>query len=114
MTKSRWKQLTLIELNTAESARQSGNEGRARVCARRAAGHVAAEYLSRQDINLQTENALKKLRYLLSFPEVNPAERETIEHFLIHTTPDHQLPIDADLITDVHLLARQLLGETIR
>ena len=33
------------EINRAEKARQDGNEGMARVCARRAAGIVVGEYL---------------------------------------------------------------------
>jgi len=50
---------------------------------------------------------------LFSSPGINSQQRETIEHFLIHTTLEHQLPIDADLIADVHLLAYQLLGESL-
>ena len=45
------------ELEMARSSRCSGNEGRARVCARRAAGHVVGEYLTRNDIDLETESA---------------------------------------------------------
>lgn len=113
MTTQNWRQLTRKELEMAESARLNGNEGRARVCARRAAGYVTGEYLSRNDITLDTESALERLRYLFSSPGINSQQRETIEHFLIHTTPEHQLPIDADLIADVHLLAYQLLDESL-
>lgn len=113
MNSQDWRQLTLKELEMAESARLNGNEGRARVCARRAAGHVVGELISRNDINLNTESALERLRYLFSSPDINSQQRETIEHFLVHTTPEHQLPIEADLIADVHLLARQLLGEPL-
>ena len=113
MTTQDWRQLTNQELEMAKTARRSGNEGRARVCARRAAGHVAGEYIARNQINLDTESALERLKYLYSFPNINPEQRETISHFLVHTTPEHQLPIDADLIEDVDLLARQMLGETL-
>lgn len=113
MTKTDWKQSTKEELNLAEQARNSGNEGRARVCARRAAGHVAGEYLLRNGIILQTESAIQKIRYLKSSPGISLLERETLEHFLIHITPEHKLPIEADLTADVHILARQLLGESL-
>jgi hypothetical protein len=113
MTKTDWKQLTKEELFLAEQSRDDGNEGRARVCARRAAGHVAGEYLLRRGIALETKSALQKIRYLETSAEISPTERETLEHFLIHTTTEHRLPFDADLIADVHLLARLLLGESL-
>lgn len=113
MENSDWKQLVSIELSMAENARRDGNEGRARVCARRAAGHVAGEYLQRKGIVLGTESALEMLRYLESYPELKPGEVELVQHFLIHITPEHTLPIKADLIADVRLLARQLLDESL-
>lgn len=97
----------------AESARSMGNEGRARVCARRAAGHIAGEYLLRRGVTFRTESALERLRYLESYPELKPGEVEIVQHFLIHTTPDHNLPIQADLIADVHSLAQWLLNESL-
>jgi hypothetical protein len=113
MSSNNWKQLTKDELALAENARSNGNEGRARVCARRAAGHIAGEYLRRQAIVIHSESALHRLRYLETSQELSSIEKETIQHFLIHTTPEHSLPIDADLIADVHLLARQLLDESL-
>lgn len=113
MTIQDWRKLTNQELEMAKSARLNGNEGRARVCARRAAGHVAGEYIVRNHIHFESESALERLRYLQSSPEINSSQCETISHFLVHTTPEHQLPIDADLIEDVDLLARQMLGETL-
>jgi hypothetical protein len=113
MTRTKWKQATTEELILAEQARNDGNEGRARVCARRAAAYVADEYLLRQGIILHSKSALERIRYLQTSAEISPTERETLEHFLIHTTPEHRLPIDADLIADVYLLARQLLGELL-
>lgn len=113
MVKNDWKSVTREELFLAEQARKFGNEGRARVCARRAAGQVVGEYLLRNGIPLQSESALQKIRYLESWKDTTPENKEILRHFLIHTTPEHELPIDADLIADVHLLARQLLGESI-
>ena len=108
-----WQEIALKELEMARTARISGNEGRARVCARRAAGHVIGEYLSRSEITFVSESALERLRFLYSSPQITDQQRETIGHFLVHTTPDHELPIDADLIEDVHLLARQLMSESL-
>ena len=113
MSTTAWRELTNQELISANTARQNGNEGRARVCARRAAGHIAGEYIARHNINFQSESALERLRFLYTSPDLDPMLHETIGHFLVHTTPDHNLPIDADLIEDVQLLARQLLGEPL-
>ena len=113
MENTSWQQLVSIELNMAKSARRDGNEGRARVCARRAAGHVAGEYLQRQGIVLSTESAIERLRYLESYPVLKPEEVDIVQHFLIHITPEHELPIEANLIEDVHLLAHQLLDESL-
>ncbi len=113
MKKIDWKNSTRKELTLAKQARIAGNEGRARVCARRAAGHIAGEYFQRNGIYLQTVSALQRIRHLESSADIAPTEREILQHFLIHTTTDHQLPIDADLIADVHLLAKHLLGETL-
>lgn len=113
MSTSEWKALTKAELELAKVARNDGNEGRARVCARRAAGHVAGEYLRRQGIGNYSDSAIDRLRYLETYPELSPAEQEIIHHFLVHTTPEHNLPIDADLIADVHSMANKLLDESL-
>ena len=43
--KPAWEAFYKAEMQNAEAARRSGNEGKARVCARRAAGAVIGEYL---------------------------------------------------------------------
>lgn len=97
----------------AEDARIDGNEGRARVCARRAAGHVAGEFLQRRGIAFRTESALERLRYLESYPGLESGVAEIVQHFLVHTTPEHNLPIEADLIAEVRFLAHYLLDESL-
>jgi hypothetical protein len=113
MTNQDWQELTHQELEMAEEARLRGNEGRARVCARRAAGHVAGEYLARNNFPFSSTSALERLRYLHSSLDEDSEAWEIVGHFLIHTTPEHELPIDADLIKDVSHLAQQLLGESL-
>jgi chorismate synthase len=113
MSEPDWKIFTRAELELAEESRANGNEGRARVCARRAAGHVAKEYLQQHGININTDSALERLRYLETYPELSSAEVEIVHHFLVHTTPEHNLPIEADLILDVHLLINVLLDEPL-
>jgi hypothetical protein len=74
---------------------------------------VAGEYLHRQGIRIDTNSALDRLRYLETYPELSAEEVELIHHFLIRTTPEHKLPINADLIADVHLLVNKLLDESM-
>jgi hypothetical protein len=110
---NRWRDYAGQELDMARTARKNGNEGRARVCARRAAGHIIGEYLTRNKIDFETGSALERLRYIYSAADTAPEVRETANHFLVHTTPEYELPIAADLIADVDLLANQLLGESL-
>jgi hypothetical protein len=113
MSEIEWKKHSKDELNHAEISRQEGNEGKARVCARRAAGHVAGEYLRRQGIQVESMNALNRLKVTVERNELTDGTKTTIEHFLIHTTPEFKLPIGVDLIEDVRFLARDLLNEDL-
>lgn len=113
MAESEWKNHSIDELTHAEISRREGNEGKARVCARRAAGHVVGEYLRRQGRQIDSMNALNRLKETVALPGLLPRTKETIEHFLIHTTPEFKLPIGVDLIEDVRLLARDLLNEDL-
>jgi hypothetical protein len=108
-----WKEQVRNELHRAEAARRSGNEGQARVCARRAAGHIAGEYLRRQGLSGVPGSAFTRLQALQALGEASPAVREVAGHFLARITPEHELPVDADLIAEARWLAEELLGEII-
>ena len=113
MNEFEWKKLSINELNYAELSRQKGNEGKARVCARRAAGHVAGEYLRRQGILVDSMNAINRPKETVARSEVSDEIKATLGHFLIHTTPEFKLPIEVDLVDDVRFLARELLNEDL-
>jgi len=106
-----WKTQFESELQHAESARASGNEGKARVCARRAAGAVVAEYLRRQGIKLERASTYTHLKYLIDLQDISPDLRKTAEHFLLQVTPERSLPIHADLIGEARWLAVYLLQD---
>ena len=108
-----WKMNTLSEIELAEKSRKEGNEGRARVCARRAAGYIIAEYLRRAGFETNPASAIHLLRMLQSLPGISPNTKEVTGHFLARITPEHQLPIDADLIAEARWLAEELLGERL-
>ena len=97
------------ELNMASAARQKGNEGMARVCARRAAGLAAAETIRRRGLFPPGPSALDCLKYLRDFPDLPPGTQQVIDHLLMHITEDRTLPVDADLVGEAAWLIDQLL-----
>ncbi len=105
-----WKAGFENELTQAQSAREAGNEGRARVCARRAAGIVIGEYLRRTGQPSPGTSALDRLRYLANLEDESDEIREIAGHFLVRIGADWNLPIQADLIADARWLAEALLS----
>ncbi len=110
---SEWKMQVTLELYQAEAARAVGNEGRARVCARRAAGIIAREFLSQKGVILSTPSAYDILRELLTWPDISPEAREISAHFLMHVDTEFALPVDIDLLSETRWLANELLGESL-
>lgn len=96
-----------VELEHAERARLAGNEGRARVCARRAAGIAARGFLARHAYRLRDGSAYTALQALAEFPGLDPDLRMAALHLVTRVTEEFTLPVDADLIAD----ARKLIGE---
>ena len=98
------------ELARAETARNQGNEGRARVCARRAVGIVIGEYLHRNGFPVNNTSAYDRIQLLAVQPSLSTEIHTLLEHFLIRVTDEHQLPIDVDLIMDARRLAQVLIS----
>jgi len=94
------------ELEKAERARLSGNEGRARVCARRAAGMMAQDFLARHTLRLRNPGAYAALQALVEFPGLAPDLREAAIHLTSRVDEAFTLPANVDLIAD----ARKLIG----
>ena len=106
-----WKAHFEAELYRAANARAAGNEGMARVCARRAAGIAIGAYLEREKIPDPSPSAYDRLRYLTHLDSIPEEVRAVAAHFLIRITPDKQLPVEADLIVEAHWLCTQLIPE---
>ncbi|HNB52342.1 MAG TPA: hypothetical protein PK530_10385 [Anaerolineales bacterium] len=104
-----WKDQFTTELQRGLQARSEGNEGMARVCARRAAGEVVREYYQRQQLVLDKPSALHALRTLAQAKHVSPRIREIAAHFVWQITLEHTLPGDVDLLAEVQWLAEALL-----
>jgi len=107
---SEWEQDFQIEIQSAQAARERGNEGMARVCARRAAGIVAAQFFLQQGISQPAGSALERLKRLRELPDLPPQVLNLIEHFLMRITPEHRLPIEVDLVAEAGWLRKALIG----
>ena len=97
------------ELEKAEEARARGNEGQARVCARRAAGIAAREYLMRQGIRPPSVSAYDLLNLLKDDPRLSPDLRLIADHLTLRVTKEFKLPIDADLVAEAKKFCEELL-----
>lgn len=108
MTTPDWNTFFDAEIEQARAARQRGNEGMARVCARRAAGIAVQAYLERKGLDSRTPSAVERLKYLIALPGTPEQIRDTARTFLIRVTPDYTLPIDIDLLQEAQILRQQL------
>lgn len=106
-----WQATIAAELERARQARQAGNEGQARVCARRAAGAAVREHLRRQGRAPHTPSAYDLLRDLADRPDL-PAEVSAAAAALtLRVTEEFELPVSTDLIAQARQLIRALLPD---
>ena len=106
-----WKTTFEVEIERAEEARRSGNEGMARVCARRAAGALVGAYFVRSGIHLDSVSAYDRLRFLCEQPTISPQVGESVNLFLNRVSFEHTLPGEVDLIAEARCLRRELMEE---
>ncbi|MCK5794048.1 MAG: hypothetical protein KAH12_05050 [Anaerolineales bacterium] len=92
------------EILLAKQSRQEGNEGRARVCARRAAGAAVKEYLVKKGISQKQENAIQSL-LIFSQSENLPVQVQAAVDWLVQrVNQDHNLPSEVDLIHEAGIV----------
>ena len=104
-----WKTEIQAELERAERARARGNEGQARVCARRAAGIAAREYLARRGENVRTPSAYDLLNVLKDDPHLPPDLKLVAEHLTLRVNEEFKLPVDVDLIVEARKFCEKIL-----
>jgi hypothetical protein len=104
-----WEARFQSEVRQAEMARAIGNEGKARVCARRAAGIAIGEYFRHRDISPPVSGAYNILKYFQSNPDVPDEARSIAGHFLEQVDTNFTLPVDVDLIQDSRWLVQNLV-----
>jgi HEPN domain-containing protein len=104
-----WQTRMRTEFEKAEEARARGNEGQARVCARRAAGIAVREYLSRQGIRPPSVSAYDLLNQLKGDPDLSPDLKQIADHLTLRVTEEFKLPVNADLIAEARIFCEELL-----
>ncbi len=95
------------ELERGRQARADANEGRARVCARRAAGAAVREYLQRSAGPVMG-SALDLLKLLQNVPDAPQRAKEAALNLVAKVDENHQLPGQADLLEEARILAQEL------
>jgi HEPN domain-containing protein len=104
-----WKSQIEAEFEKAEQARARGNEGQARVCARRAAGIAVREYLSRRGIRPPSVSAYDLLNLLKEDERLSPDLKLIADHLTLRVTEEFKLPVNADLIAEARKFCEELL-----
>jgi hypothetical protein len=94
------------ELASAEAARSGGNEGKARVCARRAAGAAVREYL--RLVGQPIQGSAYDLLGAILQSEVGLRVKEAAEHLRLRVDTNHDLPVGVDLIFEARILVETL------
>jgi len=88
------------ELAQAQKAREAGNEGQARVCARRAAGIAIREWYKRRLGSGWHGDALKQLQRLQTDALAPENVRAAAQRLTTKVDFDHTLPFENDPIED--------------
>lgn len=97
------------EFELARRARERGNEGQARVCARRAAGIAARDYITRRGIHPRSASAYDLLNLLKDDPLLSPDLKLIADHLTLRVTEEFKLPVEADLVAEARKLCNELL-----
>ncbi len=92
------------ELLLAKQSRLEGNEGRARVCARRAAGTAVKLYLENKGLIIGSENALQSLDILRSETELPPRVQTAVNWLVQRVDQNYNLPAEIDLIKEAWIV----------
>ena len=96
------------EILLAKQSRQEGNEGRARVCARRAAGAAVQKYLIKKGISQKQENAIQSLLIFKQSESLPVGVQEAVNWLVERVNEDHNLPSEIDLIHEAGVVIQYI------
>ncbi len=98
------------ELKDANRARIDGNEGRARVCARREEGWAVSVTRSLNEEREIESNAYDMLQWLARQADTPSAVRSAATRLTARVSHDHTLPFPEDPLEDARMICEALLG----
>ena len=99
------------ELKFARGEQAKGKEGRARVCARRAAGWAVAAYWKQHLGDEPHPNAYHLLCWFQKLEDVPQDLRLAAARLTTRVTPNHELPHDDDPLEDAQAIVHSLMKE---
>jgi HEPN domain-containing protein len=100
MDRTTLRQRIDAEMALAEKARLAGKEGRARVCARRAAGLAARYLLEARGISPRSASAYEALRSLAALHGIPIGLRQAASRLTERVTEGFVLPHEQDPLAD--------------
>ena len=100
------------ELAAAEAARQDSNEGKARVCARRAVALATEAWLARLPLLRWRGDAMAHLRQIQQDGSFPLHIRQAAERLSTPVTRQHAAPFTTDPVADARLIIAHLGNTT--
>ena len=91
-------------MEAGRRAQAAGHAGRARVCARRAAGLGIKAWYQRHGAEAWTGDAMKQLQGLQAEPGAPAEVRAAAQRLTTRVDFDHQLPFDDDPLADAEII----------
>jgi hypothetical protein len=93
------------EIANARKYHDEKNEGKSRVCARRAAGFAINAAYAQRDIRVVDKNAMNLIKLLKTEPALPAAVRQALDDLVLRVTPEYDLPGKIDLISSAITIA---------
>ena len=97
------------EFADAQRSRADGNEGRARVCARRAAGLAIGQYYEHCLERPSPTSAYVLLQWFSERVEIPQDLRDAAKRLTVRVTPEYKLPHFEDPLEDACSLVKAIL-----
>lgn len=94
----------MVELINAKKHRDEKNEGKSRVCARRAVGFAISAYYAENSLRVGEMNAMSLIRSLRNEPGLPGHVEQALDALVMRVSPDHDLPDEVDLISSAQVV----------
>ena len=106
-----WQEQVEQELRKAAEGLQSGNDGLARVCARRAVAVAMHQWVAQQDRLASQGDAIHQLRTIQEHPTFPLSIKEAAQRLLTKVTDQERLPMTTNPITDARIILDHLKSD---